>query len=365
MPLPQPVLDDLGRVWLTHRNRRWLFPNRHGDAPLNRRTLSGSFADAAVAACLPSGATPHTLRHSYATRLLEHDLHPPDHADPGVTAGLARPPDDRPLTEAVMIEIADVFRRFAADYLDAHGAAMPPSHRRAIADISTSTAGLGGEVWRCDECGVETFSYHSCGNRSCPKCHTAQTREWLEHRQAEMLPVPYFHITVTVPAEVGGPLRAHQRDGYAALIGKEAAISRSRNRVRCGTSPCSGLHTWESEVDQPRQRKAAAASPRTAPPGTRPAAASCCRSRRSPQGARQGPGAAAPAVPDLVVPDAVWHTDWIAHVTAWGQGEQAVLDYLARYVFRIAIKKKARSPRARCGRASRVRRKVSLRRQNS
>ena len=41
--------------------------------------------------------------------------------------------------------------------------------------------------------------------------------------------------------------------------------------------------------------------------------------------------------PDLVVPDAVWHTDWIAHVTAWGQGEQAVLDYLARYVFRIAI----------------------------
>ena len=41
--------------------------------------------------------------------------------------------------------------------------------------------------------------------------------------------------------------------------------------------------------------------------------------------------------PDLVVPDAVWHTNWIAHVTAWGQGEQAVLDYLARYVFRIAI----------------------------
>ena len=68
MPLPSPLLDDLGRVWLTHRNRRWLFPNRHGDAPLNRRTLSGSFADAAVAACLPSGATPHTLRHSYRNR---------------------------------------------------------------------------------------------------------------------------------------------------------------------------------------------------------------------------------------------------------------------------------------------------------
>jgi len=123
-----------------------------------------------------------------------------------------------------MIEIADVFRRFAADYLDAHGAAMPPSHRRAIADIlDCRTAALGGQVWRCDECGVETFSYHSCGNRSCPKCHTAQTREWLEHRQAEMLPVPYFHITVTVPAELRAPLRAHQRDGYAVLMQATAA----------------------------------------------------------------------------------------------------------------------------------------------
>jgi hypothetical protein len=62
-----------------------------------------------------------------------------------------------------MIEIVDVFRRFAADYLAAHGAAMPASHRRAIADIlACRTAALGGQVWRCDTCGVETFSYHSC-----------------------------------------------------------------------------------------------------------------------------------------------------------------------------------------------------------
>jgi hypothetical protein len=118
-----------------------------------------------------------------------------------------------------MIEVADVFRRFAAEYLSAHGASMLPSHRRAIEDIlNCRTAALGGQVWRCDQCGTEMFSYHSCRNRSCPKCHTAQTQEWLERRQAEMLPVLYFHITVTVPEELREVLRANQRDGYGVLM---------------------------------------------------------------------------------------------------------------------------------------------------
>src|SRR6202789_138764 len=77
-----------------------------------------------------------------------------------------------------MIEIADVFRRCAADYVSAHGASMLPSHRRAIENIlDCRTAALGGQVWRCDACGSEVFSFHSCGNRSCPKCHTAETQE--------------------------------------------------------------------------------------------------------------------------------------------------------------------------------------------
>ena len=96
-----------------------------------------------------------------------------------------------------MLEVADVFRRFAADYLDAHGASMPPSHRRAIADIlDCRTAALGGRVWRCDACSAEVFSYHSCGNRSCPKCHAGQAQEWLGHRQAEMLPVGIVTLTL-------------------------------------------------------------------------------------------------------------------------------------------------------------------------
>jgi uncharacterized Zn finger protein (UPF0148 family) len=153
-----------------------------------------------------------------------------------------------------MIELADVFRRFAADYLSAHGASMLPSHRRAIEDIlDCRTAALGGQVWRCDACGTEVFSFHSCGNRSCPKCHTAQTQEWLEHRQAEMLPVPYFHITVTVPAELREVLRANQRDGYAALMQASAAaiieLARDPRYVGGTVAVLAVLHTWTQQLN--------------------------------------------------------------------------------------------------------------------
>ena len=152
-----------------------------------------------------------------------------------------------------MIEVADVFRRFAADYLSAHGASMLPSHRRAIEDIlNCRTAALGGQVVALEQCDTEMFSWHSCRNRSCPKRHTAQTKEWLDSRQAEMLPVPYFHVTVTVPAELREALRAHERDGYAVLMQASAgaiielAAIPVMSAAPWPCSPCCtpGLNNW-------------------------------------------------------------------------------------------------------------------------
>jgi hypothetical protein len=245
-----------------------------------------------------------------------------------------------------MIEVADVFRRFAADYLSAHGASMLPSHRRAIEDIlDCRTAALGGQVWRCDACGTEVFSFHSCGNRSCPKCHTAQTQEWLEHRQAEMLPVPYFHITVTIPAELREVLRSNQRDGYAALMQASAAaiieLARDPRYVGGTVAVLAVLHTWTQQLTlHPHVHCLVSGGGISEDASTwHPARQNFLLPIKALAKLVRGKFRALllRRCPDLVVPDMAWQVPWILHVTAWGNGEQAVIDYLARYVFRIAL----------------------------
>jgi hypothetical protein len=148
---------------------------------------------------------------------------------------------------------AGCFARFADAYLAVHGTAMPASHRHAIADIiACRTEALGGHLWRCDQCSPtdqvrglkahEVFAYHSCKDRSCPKCHTEQTQAWLDPhgsspwaegpRKAEILPAPYFHVTITVPEELRPALRSNQRSGYSLLIkaSAEAIIELARDR---------------------------------------------------------------------------------------------------------------------------------------
>ena len=155
----------------------------------------------------------------------------------------------------------------------------------------------------------------------------------------------YSHITVTVPAELREVLRANQRDGYAALMQASAAaiieLARDPRYVDGTVVVLAVLHTWTQQLN-PHPHVHCLVSgggisrdASTWHPAHRKflvpikALAKLVRGKFRALLQRKRP--------DLVIADAVWRVSWILHVTAWGSGEQAVLDYLARYVFRIAL----------------------------
>ncbi len=245
-----------------------------------------------------------------------------------------------------MLEVADVFRRFAEDYLAAHGASMLPSHRRAIADImACRTEALGGHLYRCTACGEEVFAWHSCKNRNCPKCHSGQTRRWLERRRAEMLPLGYFHVTVTIPAELRALFRANQRDCYDLFMkaAAEAIIELARNPRYVGATVgvLAVLHTWTQQLLYHPHVHCLVTGGGISDDGQvwRPARRDFLVPERALSALVRGKvlDALADRRPDLALPAAVRKKKWVADCSAWGKGEQAVLDYLARYVFRVAI----------------------------
>ena len=101
-----------------------------------------------------------------------------------------------------MIPLAAVLRRHWPAYEWKYRARLLPSHRRAVAAIlSCRTPALGGQLYRCD-CGQEHYAYHSCNHRACPQCGHADATEWLDRQRRKLLPVPYYLVTFTVPAQL-------------------------------------------------------------------------------------------------------------------------------------------------------------------
>jgi hypothetical protein len=243
-----------------------------------------------------------------------------------------------------VIEVADILRQHGAAYQAR--LTLLPSQQRALRDIETCrTAFFGGHVAQCDHCGLLRYTYHSCRNRHCPKCHGEQADSWLERQQSLLVPVPHFLLTFTLPAELRSLAFTHQKDVYGALLRCAAAsvLKLTADPRRLGAKPTvlAVLHTWtRAMLYHPHVHLLVSAGGLTADgqrwlPAKTPAFLVPVRALSVIFRAKMRDALKTLGLYDQV-PVRVWSKPWVVHSQHAGSGTK-VLEYLARYVFRVAI----------------------------
>lgn len=246
------------------------------------------------------------------------------------------------------LELADVVRRFGPQYLFRYGARMMPSQKKTLRDIAACcTPELGGRLYRCDDCEETFWRCHCCRNRACPKCHASQTQQWLQDRQAELLPCAYFHAVATVPKELRAVFRRNQKLLYGLLmrVSATAVMELCAQRRLLGALPgiLAVLHTWNGKLAyHPHVHLLITGGGITADGRHwEPARGAFLvpvhlLSRKIAAQFSAALKAAAPAI-FAQVPATVWRRKWVTFCKHYGRGNDAVLSYLSRYVFRTAI----------------------------
>jgi hypothetical protein len=153
------------------------------------------------------------------------------------------------------LEIADIFRDHGGAWRDANRGHVSLGQLKVMSAIeSCRTAALGGHVARCenDACGHTVVAYNSCRNRHCGKCQGSAAREWLEAREAELLPVPYFHVVFSLPAEIGDIAHQNKAVVYDLLMKVSAdvmlTIAADPEHLGAKIAITSVLHTWGSAM---------------------------------------------------------------------------------------------------------------------
>jgi Putative transposase/Transposase zinc-binding domain len=151
------------------------------------------------------------------------------------------------------LEVADIFRSHGPAWRQANAGHVSLDQLKAMSAIeSCRTAALGGHVVRCEDCAYTTIAYNSCRNRHCPKCQGAAARAWLADRQAELLPVPYFHVVFTLPASIADIAYQNKAVIYDLLF-KTAAetvltIAADPKHLGARIGITAVLHTWGSAL---------------------------------------------------------------------------------------------------------------------
>jgi hypothetical protein len=152
------------------------------------------------------------------------------------------------------IEVADIFRRYGAAWRAGNAAHISLTQRRIMTAIEICrTAALGGHVERCEDCAHTRIAYNSCRNRHCPKCQWRAAETWLEAREAELLPVAYFHVVFTLPAAIGAITYQNKAKVYALLFTAAAealtTIAADARHLGAAIGVTAVLHTWGQNLD--------------------------------------------------------------------------------------------------------------------
>ena len=144
------------------------------------------------------------------------------------------------------LELADIWRRFGPSYVQTHS--VSPVEQRIMDDLTACrTATLGGHIEHCSQGGFERQAYNSCRNRHCPKCQTVTKMRWVEARQAELLPTPYFHTVLTLPHELNPLVLANKRLLLGLLFrsASETLLDFGQRRLGGQLGAIMVLHTWD------------------------------------------------------------------------------------------------------------------------
>ena len=152
------------------------------------------------------------------------------------------------------LEVADIFRAAGPAYRSAHAGHLGLQQLKVMSAIEhCRTAALGGHVEACEDCGQWRIAYNSCRNRHCPKCQGAAARTWLAEREADLLPVGYFHVVFTLPAEVA-TIAFHNKALVYDLLFKAASetmltIAADPKHLGAHIGITAVLHTWGSAMN--------------------------------------------------------------------------------------------------------------------
>ena len=151
------------------------------------------------------------------------------------------------------LEVADIFRDHGSAWRRANAGHVSLGQLKVMSAIeSCRTAALGGHVVRCEKCQHTQIAYNSCRNRHCPKCQGAAAKEWLAAREAELLPVPYYHVVFTLPGPIGDIAYQNKAVVYDILFKTSAealmTIAADPKHLGARIGITAVLHTWGSAM---------------------------------------------------------------------------------------------------------------------